>query len=97
MLTSFGGEATPAVGFGFGDAVIVELLQDRGLLPDTSSNDIDVLVAPASPLVRGSATSVASDLRAAGLKTDLVLEDKKLKWIFQRADKIKAGKKMHDV
>ena len=27
-------EGVPAVGFGFGDAVIVELLKDKGLLPD---------------------------------------------------------------
>ncbi len=33
LLSTFGGEARPCAGFGFGDCVIVELLQDRGLLP----------------------------------------------------------------
>ena len=33
LLGTFGGEDMPCAGFGFGDAVIVELLKDRGLLP----------------------------------------------------------------
>ena len=33
LLGTFGGEDQPCAGFGFGDAVIVELLKDRGLLP----------------------------------------------------------------
>ena len=34
LLGTFGGEDAPCAGFGFGDAVIVELLKDRGLLPE---------------------------------------------------------------
>ncbi len=33
LLGTFGGEDQPMAGFGFGDAVIVELLKDKGLLP----------------------------------------------------------------
>lgn len=33
LLGTFGGEDQPCAGFGFGDAVIVELLKDKGLLP----------------------------------------------------------------
>ncbi|MGI9591708.1 MAG: ATP phosphoribosyltransferase regulatory subunit, partial [Myxococcota bacterium] len=36
LLETLGGPAIPAVGFGFGDAVIAELLADRGLWPDLS-------------------------------------------------------------
>ena len=32
LLGTFGGDNLPCAGFGFGDAVIVELLKDRGLL-----------------------------------------------------------------
>lgn len=32
LLGTFGGEDLPCAGFGFGDAVIVELLKDKGLL-----------------------------------------------------------------
>jgi histidyl-tRNA synthetase len=30
-----GGEDRPMVGFGFGDAVIMELINDKGLLPES--------------------------------------------------------------
>jgi histidyl-tRNA synthetase len=33
LLGTFGGEDVPCAGFGFGDAVIVELLKDKKLLP----------------------------------------------------------------
>ena len=33
LLGTFGGEDQPCAGFGFGDAVIVELLKDKKLLP----------------------------------------------------------------
>jgi histidyl-tRNA synthetase len=36
LLGTFGGEDQPCAGFGFGDAVIVELLKDKGLLPQAS-------------------------------------------------------------
>ena len=44
LLESMGGESTPAVGFGFGDAVIMELLKNKDLLPDTSKSRTDVLL-----------------------------------------------------
>ena len=36
LLGTFGGEAQPCAGFGFGDCVIMELLQDRQLVPKLS-------------------------------------------------------------
>ena len=33
LLQTFGGQQQPCAGFGFGDAVIVELLKDLDLLP----------------------------------------------------------------
>lgn len=44
LLESFGAEAVPAVGFGFGDAVIVELLKNKGLVPDTETSKVDAVV-----------------------------------------------------
>lgn len=35
LLSTFGGDNAPCAGFGFGDAVIVELLKDKKLLPAT--------------------------------------------------------------
>jgi histidyl-tRNA synthetase len=45
LLESFGGEPLPACGFGFGDAVIVELLKDLDLLPPLQSV-VDVVIFP---------------------------------------------------
>jgi histidyl-tRNA synthetase len=90
LLESLGGESIPAVGFGFGDAVIVELLKMKNLLPDTSKNEVDSLVFASSVELQPIASQVACELRAAGVKVDLVLESKKTKWAFQRADKIGA-------
>lgn len=96
--TMSGGETSlPAVGFGFGDAVIVELLKMKNLIPEhLSQNKISVLVyymASASPsLLQEKAIAAATRLRQAGLATEVLLEDKKAKWAFQRADKLGAGK-----
>lgn len=34
LLGTFGGENQPCVGFGFGDAVIMELLKEKNLVPE---------------------------------------------------------------
>jgi hypothetical protein len=44
LLGTFGGQDVPMVGFGFGDAVIMELLEAKGLLPDGSHSIEDVVV-----------------------------------------------------
>eukprot|EP01035_Chromulina_nebulosa_P018029 gene18029-23670_t len=88
LLESLGGDSTPAVGFGFGDAVIVELLKMKNLIPDFSKNDIDVMVFSMDSSLKSVAVNIASKLRNKGIKTDLILQDKKTKWVFQRADKI---------
>lgn len=59
-----GGEDQPMVGFGFGDAVIVELLKERGLMPELSASVQDVVIALGGPNMQVAATSVATQLRA---------------------------------
>jgi histidyl-tRNA synthetase len=92
LLESFGGEPTPAAGFGFGDAVIVELLKERNILPSfEKSTDMDSVVFAMNPELYKVAIQVATKLRAAGQRVDLVLEvDKKPKWVFRHADRIGA-------
>lgn len=91
LLESMGGDSVPAVGFGFGDAVITELLLSKGLLPDTSKSTVDVVVYAMDEGLREKATGMAAQLRAANVKADLILEEKKAKWVFQKADKIGAS------
>ena len=90
LLETFGGDPTPAAGFGFGDAVIVELLKDRNVLPTFGSSGIDTVVFAMSPELYSAAVGVATKLRQAGQKVDVVLEDKKPKWVFKHADRIGA-------
>jgi len=89
LLSTFGGTDIPACGFGFGDVVIVELLRDKGLLPDTSRS-IDDLVFAFDSEQRTAATEVAGRLRAGGRSVELVLEERKVKWAFKRADRLGA-------
>jgi histidyl-tRNA synthetase len=86
-------KSTPAVGFGFGDAVIVELLKEKGLLPDFSSAMLaHVVVGATDKALYDKAASTASALRGAGLSVDLVLQDKRLKALLQRADKLQSSR-----
>lgn len=87
LLETFGGEPTPAAGFGFGDAVIVELLKERQVLPSFDSTGIDSVVFAMTSELYNVALDVASRLRAAGQSVDVVLENKKTKWVFKHADR----------
>ena len=85
LLSAFGGRDVPACGFGFGDAVVIELLNDLGRLPELPAQVDDVVFAFAGDL-RGPAMEVAARLRRAGRSVDLVLEDRRMKWAFRHAD-----------
>lgn len=90
LLETFGGDPTPAAGFGFGDAVIIELLKERNVLPSFDSAEIDSVIFAMNPDLYASALEVATKLRKAGQSVDVVLEEKKTKWVFKYADRIKA-------
>ena len=90
LLETFGGTAVPAVGFGFGDAVIVELLKDKGVLPSFTYARVDAVVYPFSRAQFGGAAAVAATLRSADVSVDLVLEEKKTKWLWKQADRVSA-------
>lgn len=92
LLGTFGGDDLPAAGFGFGDAVIVELLKMKDLLPTLSPCGANaVLVACQDEALRPQAMAAAAAMREAGGKVDMVLEPKKPKWIFKHADRVGVG------
>ncbi|OVA06960.1 Anticodon-binding [Macleaya cordata] len=91
LLSTFGGDDVPACGFGFGDAVIVELLKEKGLLPELSPL-VENIVCSLDQELQGAAATVATILREKGQSVDLVLENKPLKWVFKRAARINAGR-----
>ncbi len=86
LLETLGGPALPAVGFGFGDVVIQELLADQGLLPEIPRR-IDVVVFALGPPQREAAIRLASALRAEGATVELVLGQPRLKRALADADK----------
>ena len=89
LLSTLGGKDLPATGFGFGDMVIMELLSDKGLIPELISG-VDDIVLPLNQDLRDIAVRVAASLRLANRTVDLVLEDKKIKWAFKHAERIGA-------
>ena len=91
LLSALGGESIPAIGFGFGDVVILELLAELGLLPVLSSQ-IDYAVIPFSEAQVPQALTLSQALRKAGLRADSEFSFRKLKRALQRADEIGARK-----
>jgi len=89
LIGTMGGKDLPATGFGFGDMVVLELLNSKGLVPNLQSGVLDVVFG-LGPELRGAAMAVASALRLGGRSVDLVLEDKKMKWVFKHSERIGA-------
>jgi histidyl-tRNA synthetase len=86
LLETLGGPPIPAVGFGFGDVVIGELLADRGLLPALPRGLEDV-VAALGEAQRPAAIRLACGLRARGRAVELLLGDARPKRVLEDADR----------
>jgi histidyl-tRNA synthetase len=86
LLETLGGPAIPAVGFGFGDVVIAELLADDGKLPSPPRGTDDVVCA-LGEAQRAAAIALATRLRAQGRAVELVLGDTRPKRVLADADK----------
>ena len=84
LLGAAGGEDLPAVGFGLGEAVLLELLAERGRSPLPAAN-CDLSVIPVSAADRPAAIRVATRLRAEGFRVDLALKDQALGKALKRA------------
>ena len=86
LAETLGGKPVPAVGFGFGDAVISELLDDEKLWPELP-RDVQDVVCALGPDEKASAIAVATRLRAAGRRVELALGGGRLKRVLGDADK----------
>jgi histidyl-tRNA synthetase len=85
LLETLGGKPMPAVGFGFGDAVITELLAERDCLPELP-RALDAVVYPMGEAERSAAVRLARTLRQGGGSVELVLGQVKPKRAFADAD-----------
>jgi histidyl-tRNA synthetase len=91
LAETLGGKSIPAVGFGFGDAVITELLKDKQKLPELA-RQVDDVVFAFGESERPDAIRLAGRLRAMGRHTELTLGTPKLKRAMADADRIGAAR-----
>jgi histidyl-tRNA synthetase len=89
-LLSGGKVDLPALGFGMGDVVLLELLKARGLLPKfDSSTDVFVLIEDET--LRLQSLKLVQDLRAGGYAVEYPLTAVKPDKQFKRAQELKAA------
>lgn len=84
LLTTIGGDPATAVGLGFGDVVVTELLKAR-LGADAPAPKKGVYVGWMFPEQRDAALALAAKLRAQGECVNLALRKAKPKQFFSRA------------
>lgn len=82
----FSDKRIPGVGFGMGDVTLFDFLGTHGLLPSPRS-EADVVVIPIQAELYDAARTVARPIRAAGWRTSVPLEPRKLGKEIARADK----------
>lgn len=85
LLENLGGRAMSGVGFGMGDVVIADLLQERGLLPVANARRLDFFVATFGDASE-EAFRVAQGLRSRGFTATCSITGGKLKKQMAQAD-----------
>jgi len=89
LVEEFGGEKTPAVGFGFGLERLVAVLDALEIkLP--LENTLDLFIVHLGVPAMKKAFEVAAELRASGKRVQLVFEEKNIKSQMKAADTLKA-------
>jgi histidyl-tRNA synthetase len=89
-LLSNGKVNLPALGFGMGDVVLLELLKARGLLPKFDTN-VDVFVLVEDEALRPQTLKLVQDLRMDGFAVEYSLTPLKADKQFKRAQELKAA------
>ena len=94
LLTTIGGDPTSAVGLGFGDVVVTELLKSR-LGENAALPRKGVFVGFMTPDERDAALALAGKLRASGENVNLSLKKLKPKQFFSRAGNSSCAKAVY--
>lgn len=89
-LISGGKVDLPALGFGMGDVVLLELLKARGLLPKFDT-PMDVFVVIEDEALRAVSLKLIQDLRAAGFAVEYPLTPAKADKQLKRAQELKVA------
>ena len=85
LCAQLGGTAVPMVGFGFGDVVITELLDELGRLP-VLPKGIDAVVFPMSAKEFPVANRLAASLRRSGKRIAVDYSGRRFKNAIERAE-----------
>lgn len=85
LMESFGGQAMPMVGFGFGDVVISLLLEERGLFP-TEESRCDDYIYPMDSDGFVIANQIAARLRADGKNVIVDYSCRRFKHVIKAAE-----------
>jgi histidyl-tRNA synthetase len=88
-LISGGKVDLPALGFGMGDVVLLELLKARKLLPNFSAA-VDIFALIEDENLRADTLKLVQDLRWSGFAVDYSLTNAKSDKQFKRAQELKA-------
>jgi histidyl-tRNA synthetase len=89
-LISGGKVNLPALGFGLGDVVLLELLKARGLLPQFDAT-VDVYVLIEDETLRSPSLKLVQDLRSVGQVVEYALTSTKPDKQFKRAQELQAA------
>lgn len=88
LIGLFRKESLPTTGTSLGIERIIDLMDELNLYPaHISGTVVEALVTVFDESARVYATGIAADLRAAGIRTELILQDRKLAQQFKHADK----------
>ncbi|MCX5776097.1 MAG: histidine--tRNA ligase [Candidatus Firestonebacteria bacterium] len=90
LVDEFGGEKTPAVGFGFGLERLVSVIDALEIkLP--VENTLDLFIVHLGFSAMKKALELAAELRVSGKRVQMVYEEKNIKSQMKTADALKSG------
>ena len=85
LLSTYGGETVPAVGFGFGDVVVLDVLKELERFPELPRT-LDYTIIPFAREQVGIALKIAAGLRLQGSTVDCNFSMKNMKKSMQQAN-----------
>ena len=86
LMEVLGGQSLSGIGFGLGVDRVLLAAQSEGLLTQDQFSS-DLFIIPLGEASKSAALMLASDLRAAGIRTELAFGDRALKGAMKAADK----------
>lgn len=88
LIGLFRKDSLPTTGVSLGIERIIDVMDELSLYPEgIGGTVVKALVTVFSPETRADSTKITAELRAAGIATELMLQDKKLGQQFALADK----------